>query len=722
MLAERQTVGITLELRVKLHAAVRHGDSEDLIAAVLRRLTVYMVFPAGEVPAFGGLGREGQCRAGSIRIAVLKIGAVRLDRVFHRRAAHGGRRRKRRNGQGVLLGAEGNDRMSACCGLHDRQGGLSGAVCNSLAVQRPACYLVAVIRCGAEDHGLTDRRLCCACRTGNRNRAVVALSLCDCRADRIGIAGDDQLGGGQCVIVVLRNAVDRSVTQRNRDGVYARFGSIRSIVACGVGGNDRKHGRLIPIADQSLHFQRRPDVVIQGASLVWRIDLACRNRPVRQSGDLCVLALHGNTSHPAHAVFLQHHGFRCPSGAVILKALFMSECKDRACNKVARELPVLRIIAFLTLGNAAVCVHRVLDEAQRIAVGVGAVCVYKFRVRLDALGVELRRFRLIGRGQEHLAAAVIRRDLVYAVCRTDRHGRRALGVKIRGVNRFRAARAELEADRTGRNGVHAHALDRGGELAGIPVDRQVCDFRLTLRVGHRDLGRVRRYEVLVRQCADLAAVNALCVRVRIPEGQGIPGFTGNVRPAALGVLLLPLVEDLRAGKLALVRDVRGGPDDRIRAGIQRFAADRHLRHAAVRLGVGGVGSAGDTGVGLRGADGLDAVFILRVRAESGIRVGVVPAGAGGCALACLDRADLIVAGRGRRLEVAVEHKACRIAAVIPFESDPVGGGLLLVRAEVLRQQRRLLHARDQIGDDGVLALIQEAHQFPVEVVAVLVRL
>ena len=100
----------------------------------------------------------------------------------------------------------------------------------------------------------------------------------------------------------------------------------------------------------------------------------------------------------------------------------------------------------------------------------------------------------------------------------------------------------------------------------------------------------------------------------------------------------------------------------------------------------------------------------------------MPAGAGGCALACLDRADLIVAGRGRRLEVAVEHEACRIAAVIPFERDPVGGSLLLVRAEVLRQQRRLLHARDQIGDDGVLALIQEAHQLPVEVVAVLVRL
>ena len=722
MLAERQTVGITLELRVKLHTAVRHGDSEGFFAAVLRRLTVDMVFPAGEVPAVGGLGREGQFRAGGIRIAVLEIGAVRLDRVFHRRAAHGGRRRKRRNGQGVLLGAEGNDRMSACCGLHDRQGGLSGAVFNSLAVQRPACYLVAVIRHGAEDHGLTDRRLCCACRTGNRNRAVSRLAGLDCRADRIGIAGDDQLGGGHCVIVVLRNAVDRSVTQRNRDGVYARFGNIRSRVACGVGGNDRKHGRLIPTADQSLHFQRRPDVVIQGASLVWRIDLACRNRPVRQSGDLCVLALHCNTSHPARAVFFQHHGFRCPSGAVILKALFMSGCKDRACNKVARELPVLRIIAFLTLGNAAVCVHRVLDEAQRITVGVGAVCVYKLRVRLDALGVELRRVRLIGRGQEHLAAAVIRRDLVYAVCRTDRHGRRAPGVKIRGVNRFRAARAELEADRTGRNGVHAHALDRGGELAGIPVDRQVCDFRLTLRVRHRDLGRVGRYEVLVRQCADLAAVNALCVRVRIPEGQGIPGFTGNVRPAALGVLLLPLVEDLRAGKLVLVRDVRGGPDDRIRARVQRFAADRHLRHAAVRLGVGGVGSAGDTGVGLRGADGLDAVFILRVRAESGIRVGVVPAGAGGCALACLDRADLIVAGRGRRLEIAVEHEACRIAAVIPLKRDPVGGGLLLVRAEVLRQQRRLLHARDQIGDDGVLALIQEAHQLPVEVVAVLVRL
>ena len=680
-----------------------------------------MVFPAGEVPAVGGLGREGQFRAGGIRIAVLEIGAVRLDRVFHRRAAHGGRRRKRRNGQGVLLGAEGNDRISACCGLNDRQGGLSGAVFNGCAVQRPACYLVAVIRCGAEDHGLTDRRLCCACRTGNRNRAVVALSLCDCRADRIGIAGDDQLGGGHYVIVVLRNAVDRSVTQRNRDGVYARFGSIRSIVACGVGGNDRKVGRLIPTADQSLHFQRRPDVVIQGASLVRRIDLACRNRPVRQSGDLCVLALHCNTSHPARAVFVQHHGFRCPSGAVILKAL-LNGCEVRICLEVARELPVLRIIAFLTIGNAAVCVHRVLDEAQRIAVSVGTVCVYKFRVRLDALGVELRRFRLIGRGQEHLAAAVIRRDLVYAVCRTDRHGRRALCVKIRGVNRFRAARAELEADRTGRHGVHAHAPDRRGELAGLPVDRQVCDFRLTLRIGHRDLGRVRRYEILVRQCADLAAVNALCVRVRIPEGQGIPGFAGNVRPAALGVLLLPLVEDLRAGKLALVRDVRGGPDDRIRAGIQRFAADRHLRHAAVRLGVGGVGSAGDTGVGLRGADGLDAVFILRVRAESGIRVGVVPAGAGGCALACLDRADLIVAGRGRRLEVAVEHEACRIAAVIPFESDPVGGGLLLVRAEVLRQQRRLLHARDQIGDDGVLALIQEAHQLPVEVVAVLVRL
>ena len=491
-------------------------------------------------------------------------------------------------------------------------------------------------------------------------------------------------------------------------------------------------------------FQLLEKLIVQKRIRLFKTLYLCDGSgDVLQTGDLCLLWLDrkgyafcfGAGPRYRVAIGLVHQSYLAdPAGTVVLEARFDGCQEIIKCSVLGSfhlvdgialvEAPVLILVGDVvcTLYDIALRIDLILYKVKSIAVGVGVLDIDIILLCFDALGVELRRFRLIGRGQEHLAAAVIRRDLVYAVCRADRHGRRAPGVKIRGVNRFRAARAELEADRTGRNGVHAHALDRRGELAGIPVDRQVCDFRLTLRIGHRNLGRVRRYEVLVRQCTDLAAVNALCVRVRIPEGQGIPGFTGNVRPAALGVLLLPLVEDLRAGKLVLVRDVRGGPDDRIRAGIQRFAADRHLRHAAVRLGVGGVGSAGDTGVGLRGADGLDAVFILRVRAESGIRVGVVPAGAGGRALACLDRADLIVAGRGRRLEVAVEHEACRIAAVIPLESDPVGGGLLLVRAEVLRQQRRLLHARDQIGDDRVLALIQEAHQLPVEVVAVLVRL
>ena len=727
--AQSQLVGVALELAVELNAAVGHLDGEGFLAAVHRGLSVHMILPAGEVPAHSGLGGEGDLIVGGVSVAILEVGVfIGNDLVDH--GLTFGRRigGQRRDGQRVLLAPEGNDSLGACFGLDDRQGILARAALDRYIVQSPTVHLVAAVGLGAEDDGLADGGRRCVLWAGHGDGAVGGLTVRHFCAHTVGGTRDKQLCRGQGQVVVFeeeRIYPFGIISGYESNGIEARLNLVGGEQAPRCVVNHRSHDlirlfRSVPI-DETLNLQHAIDFVVKVGELAVFIDLIDRPGHVRETGNS--QSLRGNSDHCQVAVVIRFHDGSVgdPAGKIVLEALFDCVCGIRivvgGIFERNRKSPAARIDRF-PAGDVSVRIDRILHEIQLITVGVAVLRVDEGLAAGDALGVEPRRCRIIACGQEDLAPAVVRGDLVDARDRSDCHGCGALGVQLGGVGGLGPAGLQGKTDRSGGDGGDVLALHGCGN--GAAVDGQIRDLSLALGKGHGDLGGVGRYQVLVSQRADLAAVDALNARTGILEGKVGLILSLDVLPAAAGSLLLPLVIDLcTGGQILLIGDVCGNPGHGVREGVQHGGADGYLRHAGLGLGVGAQGLAGDAGIGLGQTDGLNAVLIARVGAEALVDVLIVLHTIVAFRIrAALDRADLIEAGGRRGLEVAIEHEARRVAGIVPFQRNLGSGGLLLVRTEVFRQQGRRLHIGDKIRHHRVTILIQEAHQPPVEGISI----
>ncbi|MPL96561.1 hypothetical protein SDC9_42743 [bioreactor metagenome] len=162
---------------------------------------------------------------------------------------------------------------------------------------------------------------------------------------------------------------------------------------------------------------------------------------------------------------------------------------------------------------------------------------------------------------------------------------------------------------------------------------------------------------------------------------------------------------------------------------KRIGRERNGRLPHGSLGAGGEHIAEHAVVRVRPADGLDAVFILRVRIQAGILKVIL----------IFPGVRIIVLGVGRADHAAQGIVAAAVGEVVvavnliargadpaggPGEQDALVGGPVGVRAEICGQTGRACNLVHQIGyhREGLRARVSELEDFPVVAVAVTRRL